>query len=158
IPRERVFQAVAALVPISNPHPDITTLTPARTRANSAFTLTIAGTGLNAFSTLRWNGTEIPSTTVSAKSMSAFIPASLVSAVGTASVTVFTPAPGGGESSPLTLNIDPPPSLALSAAAVGLGGAETVSLSNGFGGQYDWLALAATGAPDTSYLQWTFVG
>src|SRR5262249_60933276 len=34
----------------------------------------------------------------------------------------------------------------------------TVSLANGFGNQYDWLALAATGVPDTSDLQWTFVG
>ena len=34
----------------------------------------------------------------------------------------------------------------------------TVTLSNGLGGSTDWLGVAATGAPDTSYLQWTYVG
>jgi hypothetical protein len=33
-----------------------------------------------------------------------------------------------------------------------------VTLTNGLGGASDWLALAATGAPNTSYLQWTYVG
>jgi hypothetical protein len=39
------------------------------------------------------------------------------------------------------------------------GGAQvTVTLTNGFGGNTDWLAFATTSAPDTSYLQWVYVG
>jgi len=34
----------------------------------------------------------------------------------------------------------------------------TVQLSGGYGGSQDWLALAATTAANTSYLQWTYVG
>ena len=34
----------------------------------------------------------------------------------------------------------------------------TVTLSGGAGGASDWLAFAATGALDTGYLQWTYVG
>src|SRR5262249_61565353 len=41
---------------------------------------------------------------------------------------------------------------------VGRGAGVTATLRNGLGGASDWLALAATGAPNTSYLQWTYVG
>jgi hypothetical protein len=30
-------------------------------------------------------------------------------------------------------------------------------LTNGFGGTYDWIALAAVGANAMSYLQWTYL-
>jgi hypothetical protein len=33
-----------------------------------------------------------------------------------------------------------------------------VTLAGGAGGPLDWLALAAVGAPDTSYVQYTYVG
>jgi subtilisin family serine protease len=52
----------------------------------------------------------------------------------------------------------PPPALTVSATTVTAGGQVTVTLTNGPGGAQDWLALAATGAPNTSYLQWTYVG
>src|SRR5262249_43297393 len=54
--------------------------------------------------------------------------------------------------------IDPPATLTVSSTAVAPGSSETVTLANGFGGTLDWLALAATGSPDSSYLQWTYVG
>jgi hypothetical protein len=34
----------------------------------------------------------------------------------------------------------------------------TVTLTNGPGGAQDWLALAAVGAPDMNYVQYTYVG
>jgi hypothetical protein len=34
----------------------------------------------------------------------------------------------------------------------------TVTLTGGLGGASDWLAFAATSAPNTSYLQMTYVG
>ena len=33
-----------------------------------------------------------------------------------------------------------------------------MTLANGSGGSTDWLGLAPTGSPDTTYLQWTYVG
>ena len=49
-------------------------------------------------------------------------------------------------------------SLTLSATSVPAGTPVTVTLNNGKGGSTDWLALAAVGASDSSYLQWTYVG
>ena len=34
----------------------------------------------------------------------------------------------------------------------------TLTLTNGFGGQQDWMTLAASGSAETSYVQWTYVG
>jgi hypothetical protein len=34
----------------------------------------------------------------------------------------------------------------------------TVTLTNGYGGAGDWLALAPTGSPATSYIQYSYVG
>jgi hypothetical protein len=52
----------------------------------------------------------------------------------------------------------PETSLSVSAQNVSAGASVTVTLTNGLGGAYDWLALAAAGASDTSYLNWTYVG
>ena len=57
-----------------------------------------------------------------------------------------------------TVTVTSDPSLTVSASTVSVGTPVTVNLNNGYGGSTDWLALAAVGAPDTSYLQWTFVG
>src|SRR5205814_4794792 len=54
--------------------------------------------------------------------------------------------------------MDASPSLAVSATSVTGGSSVTVTLANGLGGATDWLALAATSAANTSYLQWTYAG
>jgi hypothetical protein len=51
-----------------------------------------------------------------------------------------------------------PPTLSVSATSVAPGATVTMTLTNGFGGAGDWLALAATSAPDTSYLKYTYIG
>src|SRR3989304_861169 len=48
---------------------------------------------------VRWNGSDRATTFVSATQLTAAIPASDLTTAGTAQVTVFTPAPGGGTSS-----------------------------------------------------------
>ena len=60
--------------------------------------------------------------------------------------------------SPIVTVTIPTPVLTVSATTVTVGTPVTVTLNNGYGGSTDWLALAAVGAPDTSYLQWTYVG
>jgi hypothetical protein len=158
-PRIRVFHALQSLTPVTNPSPEVTALSPIRTRAGTGpLTLTVIGTGFDAFSVVRWNGVTRPTSILSTTSAQATIPPSDLVSTGTALVSVFTPAPGGGTSSALTFTIDPPPSLTASPVNSTVGSPVTVSLTNGFGGSTDWLALAQTGAGDTSYLQWTYVG
>jgi hypothetical protein len=52
----------------------------------------------------------------------------------------------------------PPPVLAVSATSVAGGQSVTVTLTNGRGGALDWLSFAPTGAADSSYVQFTYVG
>jgi subtilisin len=54
----------------------------------------------------------------------------------------------------------PPPqgTLSVSTTQATTGQAVTVSLTGGSGNAQDWIALAAVGAPASSYLQWTYVG
>jgi hypothetical protein len=159
VPRLRLFEALASLARVPNPVPRITSLTPDRARAaDPAFSLTIDGSGFDAFSVARWNGSPRPTRVVSARQLIAQIAAADIASVGSALVSVSTPAPGGGTSSPLPFTIDPPATLTPNATRVAPGSDVTVTLANGFGGATDWLALAATGAPDNTYLQQTAVG
>jgi hypothetical protein len=52
----------------------------------------------------------------------------------------------------------PTPVFSLSATNVPRGGTVTVTLTNCPGGGLDWIGLAAVGAPETNYLQYTWVG
>jgi hypothetical protein len=158
VPRIQVLQALATLTPITNPSPEIVAITPSRLPAGRAFVLTVAGHNFNAFSAVRWNGAARPTTVLSMTRLTAQIPASDVPAAGRAQIDVFTPAPGGGTSAPLSFTIDPPPSLALSASLVPPGSPVTVTLTNGYGGASDWIGFFATTASDTGYLRWTNLG
>lgn len=158
-PRVRILRALGTFVPITNPVPAVSAVSPARVRVGSgANTLTVSGTGFNTFSVMQWNGAPRPTTVVSTTQLRGSLTAADVAAVGSGQVSVAAPAPGGGSSTSLTVPIDPPPSLTVNATTVAPGSAATVTLANGYGGQFDWLALAAGGSANTSYLQWTYVG
>src|SRR5438552_3305238 len=95
---------------INNPVPTTTSISPASTTAGSAqFTLTVNGTNFVSTSTVYWNGSPLTTTFVSSTQLTAIVPAANVAAVGTASVTVLNPAPGGGTSNAQTFTINPPP-------------------------------------------------
>ena len=84
---------------INNPVPTTTSLSPtSKTAGDAAFTLTVNGTNFVAGSIVRWNGTGRTTTYVSNIKLTAAIPASDITSVGTANVTVFNPTPGGGTS------------------------------------------------------------
>ena len=51
-----------------------------------------------------------------------------------------------------------PPTLTVGATSVLSGATITVTLTNGVGGATDWLGFASSSAPDTSYLQYVYVG
>jgi hypothetical protein len=159
------YTRVATSAPITvvagpNPVPVLTTLTPPSTLAGAgAFTLVVKGSGFVSSSVVRWNGADRSTTFVSATELRAAIPAADLGAAGTAQVTVFSPSPGGGLSSPLPFTIGVSnATLSVSATTAAPGASVTVTLTNGFGGSTDWLALAATGASDRSYLKWVYVG
>ena len=159
VPRARILRALGTFVTITNPVPAVSAVSPARLRVGSgANTLTVTGTGFNTFSVMQWNGAARPTTVISATQLRGSITAADVASVGSGQVSVAAPAPGGGSSTSLTVPIDPPPSLTVNTTTVAPGSAATVTLANGYGGSFDWLALAAGGAANTTYLQWTYVG
>jgi len=95
---------------INNPVPVGGSLSPSSVWAGSAaFTLTVNGSGFVQGAKVNWNGNQRGTTYVSGTQLQAAIPATDVAKVGTASVTVVNPGPGGGPSSALTFNIVAPP-------------------------------------------------
>ena len=96
--------------------------------------------------------TTFVTTFVSATELRAAILAKDIAAAGTAQVRVFNPAPGGGQSNALTFTISPtPPRLTHDTTIVPVGTRVTVTLSNGFGKEGDYLTLASVGAPDEEF-------
>ena len=118
--------AVSFAIRPVNPVPTITALNPASAIAGSpAFTLAVTGTNFANGSIVRWNEANRATTFVSATQLTALIPATDIATAGTASVTVFNPAPGGGTSNAVSFAIvaaNPVPtitSLSPSTAAAG---------------------------------------
>jgi len=97
-------------ITIENPIPVLTSISPAATTAGSAsFILTADGSRFVTTSQVRWNGSPLATTYVNGNQLTAVIPAALVASAGTASITVFNPAPVGGTSGPQTFTIHPAP-------------------------------------------------
>ncbi len=84
---------------VGNPVPTITGLSPFwATPGGLGFTLTVNGTGFIGSSVVRWNGVSRTTTPVNNTQLTIQITAADIASEGTKSVTVFNPAPGGGES------------------------------------------------------------
>lgn len=104
-----------------NPIPAITNLNPvAAIAGGNSFALTINGANFVNSSVVRWNGDARTTAFVSVNQLTAMIPATDITTAGVANVTVFNPAPGGGESNGLPFNTFNP--LATVSAASFLGG------------------------------------
>jgi hypothetical protein len=79
--------------------PAIASLAPSSVTAGAAaFTLTINGTNFISTSTVKWNGSNRPTSYVSATQLTASIAAADIATPTYAAVTVANPAPGGGTS------------------------------------------------------------
>jgi len=84
--------------------PTISSLNPTcATAGGPQFTLTVNGTNFVSGSTVRWSGTALTTTFVSATQLTATVPPALIAAAGTASITVVTPC--GGTSNAQTFPI-----------------------------------------------------
>jgi hypothetical protein len=89
----------AAFAVPSNPIPYINFVSPVSINPGATgVTLTVDGANLAPTSVVDWNGIALTTTFVSTKQLTAVVPDSFVAAIGTASITVVTPAPGGGTS------------------------------------------------------------
>ncbi|HZT44337.1 MAG TPA: IPT/TIG domain-containing protein, partial [Chthonomonadaceae bacterium] len=97
----------AATFTITNPVPVLGSISPtSATAGGSSFTLTASGADFINGSTIDWNGTALTTTFVNSTTLTATVPAGDIATAGTASVTVVTPSPGGGTSSPQTFTIN----------------------------------------------------
>jgi uncharacterized repeat protein (TIGR03803 family) len=93
---------------ISSLTPTLTALNPTTAKAGSPdLTLAVTGTLFTAGTVVNWNGTPLATTVVSGTQATATVPAALLSAAGTAQVTVTNPAPGGGASALLPFAVTP---------------------------------------------------
>ncbi|MES2386869.1 MAG: hypothetical protein V4543_02610 [Bacteroidota bacterium] len=101
---------------VNNTSPGLSSISPSSaTAGGSAFTLTLTGSNFYSGSVVKWNGTALTTTYVSATQVTAAVPAANIASAGTASVTVTNAAPGGGTTSSQTFTINaaanPTPSL-----------------------------------------------
>ncbi len=84
--------------------PMLTAVSPTSvTRGGAAFTLTVTGAHFVPGSTVRWNGTARRTTFVSSTQLRAWIPATDIATAQSVTITVYTPAPGGGTSNAKTM-------------------------------------------------------
>jgi 6-phosphogluconolactonase (cycloisomerase 2 family) len=92
-----------------NPVPVINYLSPGCAPPGSsqalAGGLAVGGQNFVGDSVVRWNGSDLPTTFNSSTQLTAQVPASDLAAAGSATVTAFNPAPGGGRSNSLTFFI-----------------------------------------------------
>ncbi|MGA1368336.1 MAG: IPT/TIG domain-containing protein, partial [Blastocatellia bacterium] len=92
-----------------SPVPVVSAITPTTAVQNGdPFTLTVIGSQFVAGAVVRWNGQDRPTTFLNSTVLQAAISSTDLAVVGTASVTVFHPAPGGGTSAALSFQVLPP--------------------------------------------------
>ncbi len=96
----------------SNPAPTLGTILPDRIVAGyaSPITLTVSGSGFISASVVDWNSTALETTYVSPTEVTVTIPSSDFASVGSATVTVTNPPPGGGTSTGATFQVLTAPS------------------------------------------------
>ena len=128
--------SAGASIPVNNPVPAITALSPTNINNGATDTaVTITGTGFLPVTTLQVNGAAHAVSYVNSKQMSAqFLTAELAS-VATYNLTLTNPAPGGGSSkaTPLYVGAPTPVITSLSPSTVPVGSAALTLSINGTG-------------------------
>lgn len=91
--------ASSPTVTVNNPAPATTSIAPSsKTVGDLGFTMTVNGSNFVSSSVVRFNGSDRSTTFINSTQLTAAILTSDLTAVGTFSITVFNPAPGGGAS------------------------------------------------------------
>lgn len=87
--------------------PSVSSLAPASATAGAAdLEVLVNGSGFVTDSTVQWNSVPVATAYLSGSQLMALVPAADLSSVGSADVSVMTPAPGGGTSSTVTFTIN----------------------------------------------------
>lgn len=123
-------------VSVTNPKPTLTGITPNSLYAGSAdTTFTLTGTNFNSSSVVVSGTTSLATTLVSGTQLTAVAPAALLASVGTLSLSVSNPAPGGGSSQSVAVSLSQHPaelnSLAPSTVLIGIA-PQTVILTGNY--------------------------
>ena len=91
---------------VNNPLPTLINISPnTATAGSSTITLTANGTNFINGSSINWNGTAMATTFINTTQLTAVVPASNITVAGSATVTVFSPLPGGGSSNSMAFTI-----------------------------------------------------
>lgn len=126
--------------PFNAPVSTLAAISPAAvTPGSAAFTLTALGTGFQPNSVIRVGNSDRTTTYLSGTQLQAQIPASDVASAGTLKISVFTPSPGGGQSTALDLVVganQPLPTITRLDPPGSVVGANTVTL-NVFGTNFN---------------------
>lgn len=85
--------------------PTLTLLPSTGGHVGGGFTLGVHGAGFTRASVVRWNGVDLTTDYRSGRRLFATVPDALMRAAGVATVTVFSPGPGGGASSAIPFTI-----------------------------------------------------
>ncbi len=94
---------------INNPAPTLTLLSPnSATAGDPGGTVTVTGADFVPASTVLFDGVPQPTTFVGGTTLEVMVTLAQLAAAGTISVTVFTPAPGGGTSGALLFTVNNP--------------------------------------------------
>jgi hypothetical protein len=144
---------------IQNPTPVVGTLSPSTVAAASpSVMLTIEGVDLMPASVVRFNGSARPTTFVNGGRLQVAIPASDLQMAGAFSITTFTPGPGGGTSSSLTLTVEGP-AITLDRTAAPLNGPVVATLANGPGTFEEWVGVFRQSDPGTNgaWVDWQWL-
>jgi len=131
---------------VNNLVPTTTSIEPtSKNVGDSGFYLWVYGTNFDLYSpaVVRFNGSDRTTTVhwVGPNPLMAWIPASDMTAAGTFNITVFNPAPGGGESNPQTFtvnNLVPTPTSIIPAPTIS-------SFNPSSGGTGTWVTITGTG-------------
>jgi VCBS repeat-containing protein len=93
-------------VTVNAPVPTVTAIGPTSIlEGEPGFTLVVTGTNFVSGAVVRWNGADRATTFVTGSRLTTNILANDIATAGTANVTVFNPAPGGGTSNGVTFTV-----------------------------------------------------
>lgn len=135
---------------VSQALPSVTALSPTSvTAGSSGFTLSAAGANFDSSAKVNWNEAALTTTYVSATSLTATVPASLVANAGAATVTVSTTA-GTSNNFTFTINAASPTISALSPPSGTAGSTVTISGSH-FGSTQGTVSIGGAAATVTSW-------
>jgi hypothetical protein len=137
------------------PSIDLPTVPSAAIPGGAGFTLTVNGAGFVNGSVVNWNGSPRVTTFVSAAQVTSEVLASDITTASTASITVSNPAPGGGTSNVVYVEVTTP------ASSVIVAGVQIPALAIGFGpiaadinndGKPDLIFFVETQAGESPYV------